>query len=209
MHPRVATQLWVRVDTKGVPAAAKWASSQPSTTNWFPIDCPHLLQLHEWLMSHSFVMLKNRVWRQCTRIPMGFSCSPVWYNMYLLSYEIQFIQRLTKLGRRDLLLKFQTPFQYIDDLCLINVQNPRSFLPPEQPRHEDNPFWIYPLNILEIKEETFGFSKSDPQKGVIAHFMNVEIFVNEIHPDTYTFQKFDKRRALPFQYTQYIKFNSN
>jgi hypothetical protein len=42
------------------------------------------------------------------------------------------------------------------------VQNPRSFLSPEQPRHEDNPFWIYPLNILEIKEETVGFSKSDP-----------------------------------------------
>jgi hypothetical protein len=93
---------------------------------------------------------------------MGFSYSPVWCNMYLLSYEIQFIQRLAKLGRRDLLWKFQTPFRYIHDLCLINVQNPRSFLSPEQPRHEDNPFWIYPLNILEIKEETVGFSKSDP-----------------------------------------------
>jgi hypothetical protein len=49
----------------------------------------------------------------------------------------------------------------------------------------------------------------DPQKGVVAHFMNVEVAVNERHPELYTFQKFDKRRALPFQYTQYIKFSSN
>jgi hypothetical protein len=89
------------------------------------------------------------------------------------------------------------------------VQNPRSFLSPEQPRHEDNPFWIYPLNILEIKKEMVGFSKFDPQKGILAHFMIVQISVNEIHPEAYTFQKFDKRSALPLQYTQYIKFSYN
>jgi hypothetical protein len=139
---------------------------------------------------------------------MGFSCSPIWYNMYLLSYEIKFIQLLARLGQKDLLLKFQTPFRYIDDLCLINIQNPRYFLSPDQPRHEENPFWIYPLHILEIKEETSQFSSLDPQKGVVAHFMNVEVVVNEHHPELYTFQKFDKRRALLFQYTQYIKFSS-
>jgi hypothetical protein len=99
MHPRVVTKLWIRIDTKGVLAVAKWTSSQPSAANWFSIDCPCLLQLHEWLMSHCFVSLGDRVWRQCIGIPMGFSCSPVWCSMYLLSYEIQFIQRLAKLGR--------------------------------------------------------------------------------------------------------------
>jgi hypothetical protein len=160
-------------------------------------------------MSNCYVMLGDHVWQQSTGIPMGFSCSSIWCNMYLLSYKIKFIQRLARLGRKDLLLKFQTPFWYIDDLCLINVQNPRCFLSPDQPRHEENPFWIYPLHILEIKEETSQFSSLDPQKGVVAHFMNVEVAVNERHPELYTFQKFDKRRALPFQYTQYIKFSSN
>jgi hypothetical protein len=88
MYPGVAPQLWVWVDTKGFPAAAKWASSQPSATNWFPIVCLRLSQFHKWLISHCFVMLGNQVWRQCTGIPMGFSCSPVWCDMYLLSYEI-------------------------------------------------------------------------------------------------------------------------
>jgi hypothetical protein len=201
--------MWVRIASTGLLAAAKWATSRPSATNWFPVDIQHLLQLHEWLISNCYVMLGDRVWQQSTGIPMGFSCSSIWCNMYLLSYEIKFIQRLTKLWRKDLLLKFQTPFRYIDDLCLINVQNSRCFLSPVQPCHEENPFWIYPLHILEIKKETSQFSSLDPQKGVVAHFMNVEVAVNEHHPELYTFQKFNKRRALPFQYIQYIKFSSN
>ena len=160
-------------------------------------------------MSNCYVSLGDRIWRQCIGIPMGFSCSPVWCNMYLLSYEIRFIQRLANLGRRDLLSKFQTPFRYIDDLCLINVQNPRDFLSPEQPRLDSNPYWIYPLNILEIKEETANFSILDKQKGVLAQFMNVELKVNEECPKQYTYKKYDKRRGLPFEYTQYIKFRSN
>ena len=209
VHPRASTSMWVRVDKAGVPVAARWATSKPTAANWFAIDSNRLLTLHEWLMLNCYVSLGDRIWRQCTGIPMGFSCSPVWCNMYLLSYEIRFIQRLATLRRRDLLSKFQTPFRYIDDLCLINVQNPRDFLSAEQPRIDSNPFWIYPLNILEIKEETSGFSTLDNRKGVLAQFMNVELKVNEVSPQLYTYKKFDKRRGLPFDYTQYIKFRSN
>ena len=39
--------------------------------------------------------------------------------------------------------------------------------------------------------------------------MNVLVFVYEESTGIFTIQKFDKRRELPFTYTQYIKFNSN
>ena len=48
------------------------------------------------------------MWQQRIGIPMGFSCSPIWYNMYLLSYEIKFIQRLAQLGHTDLILEEKT-----------------------------------------------------------------------------------------------------
>ena len=117
--------------------------------------------------------------------------------------------QLPKLGRIDLLSKFQTAFQYIDDLCLINVQNPRLFLSPEQPRLEFNPFWIYPLDVLEIKEKTSSHDSENHERGISTHFINVEININTSSPDSYVFRKFDKRRALPFNYIQYIKFRSN
>jgi hypothetical protein len=160
-------------------------------------------------MNNCFITLGDRVWRQQTGIPMGFSCSPIWCNMYLLSYETKFIQRLACLGRQDLMTKFQHAFRYIDDLCLFNVMNPREFLSPVQLRTEQNPFWIYPLDVLEIKEETSKFSQLYPKRGIQAHFMNYEFQVNELTPHEFNFSKFNKQRNLSFPYIQYIKYRSN
>ena len=208
-HPRAITSIWVRITSDGSPASAKWATHQPQYGSWVQLSQNRLIKLHTWLLSNCFIILGDRVWKQCTGIPMGFSCSPIWCNLYLASYEIQFIQRLARLGRVDLLSKFKHAFRYIDDLCFINVQNPRDFLSPTQPRTQENPYWIYPLNVLEIKEETTSFSLENPGKGICAHFMNMELQVNEANPSLFSFKKFDKRRSLPFAYTQYIKFHSN
>jgi hypothetical protein len=48
-----------------------------------------------------------------------------------------------------------------------------------------------------------------PGKGIAAHFMNLHIQINELQPSLFGLRKFDKRRSLPFTYTQYIKFKSN
>ena len=209
LHPGTLTNLWVRVSRDGTPAVARWATRSPGYGRWIELPATRLLALHQWLMSNCYLTLGDRVWLQCTGIPMGFSCSPIWCNLYLLSYEIKFIQRLAKLGRLDLLAKFKHAFRYIDDLCLFNVQNPRDFLSPEQPRTDDNPFWIYPLNVLEIKEETSSFAQNSPQLGISAHFMNAEFILNEHNPELFIYKKYDKRRNLPFDYTQCVKFRSN
>jgi hypothetical protein len=39
--------------------------------------------------------------------------------------------------------------------------------------------------------------------------MNVEFSLNEHDTGQFAFRKYDKRRSLPFQYIQYIKFRSN
>ena len=140
LHPKAGTLLWVKFDIDGFPACAKWATRRPQYGSWSEFPATRLLSLHEWLMTNCYLTLGDRVWQQRTGIPMGFSCSPIWYNMYLLSYEIKFIQRLARLGRIDLFAKFQYAFRYIDDLCLINVQNPRDFLDPNQVRTETNPY---------------------------------------------------------------------
>jgi hypothetical protein len=208
-HPRASTQLWVRLNPDNTPANAKWTTCQPSSGKWFVLSQQRLLKLHEWFMKNCHITLGDRVWVQCIGIPMGFSCSPIWCNMYLLAYEIQFIQRLYRLGIYDLMAKFKFAFRYIDDLYFINSSNLREFLSTEQKCSPDNPFWIYPLWVLEIKEETSEFSHSDPIRGIQMHFMNLEVSVDKSAPQLYTFRKYDKRCALPFPYTQYIKFKSN
>ena len=131
-HSKVVTSLWVRLSRDGTPVAAKWATALPGNGNWFHIPLHRIINLHAWLMKNYYVTLGDRVWLQRSGIPMGFPCSPIWCNMYLLAFKAKFIMRLVKLGRKDLLSKFQIAYRYIDDLCLINVQNPCDFLSPQQ-----------------------------------------------------------------------------
>jgi hypothetical protein len=92
-HCKAKNRLWIFVSTDGTPGAAKWSTCQPRGC-WFDMPVQRLLTLHEWLMKNYFKVLGDRVWRQAKGIPMDFSCSPLWCNTYLLSYEVRFIQRL-------------------------------------------------------------------------------------------------------------------
>ena len=208
-HPRATPSVWIRVNDEGRPVHAQWATSRPAYGECFSLSADRLIEIHGWLMKSCYVSLGDRVWKQILGIPMGFSCSPLWCNTYLLYYEVTFIMRLARLGRSDLLSKFQSAFRYIDDLCWLNTGKPTEFLNPLEPRTPNNPMWVYPLDVLEIKPEVALFSAADPSRGITAHFMNLEIALSENQPGVYDTCKFDKRRGLPFAYTQYIMFKAN
>ena len=197
-HPRSENVLWVRINDKGLTTKAIWASTCPKYGDWFSISIPKFLQIHKWLTTNCYVRSGDQIWKQVLGIPMGFSCSPLWCNLYLMSYEIRFIQRLARLGQINILSKFKYAFRYIDDLCWVNVGEAKIFLDPTQMRHEDNPLWIYPLDIIEIKTEVSQFSINHPQHGIKAHFMNVLVTVTDEISGMYILQKYDKRRELPF-----------
>ena len=168
-----------------------------------------LIHLNQWLSTNCFVTLGDRVWKQISGIPIYFSCSPLWCNLWFLHYEASFINRLAKLGRTDLMKQFRHSFRYIDDLCVLNNGDISQFLDPSSKRVPSNSYWIYPLGIVEIKSEIDRFSTVFPQRGTSAHFMNIQIsIINEVGGVFHT-HKFDKRRNLPFQYSQFLQFKSN
>lgn len=164
-HPRAEPNIWIQVDSEGCAARATWTTCCPAYGTWFSITEKQLVEYHRWLMTNCFVALGDRVWRQNLGISMGFSCSPLWCNLYLLHYEISFIQRLARQGRVDLMSKFRSAFRYIDDLCWINIGCPMEFLSPDQERVESNMYWIYLLNVLEIKCEVSKYTEHDQTKG--------------------------------------------
>jgi len=172
-HSRVAPVIWIRVDSEGNAVKATWNTNCPSYGSWFSLQEEQLVDIHRWLMNNCYVTLGDRVWKQKLGIPMGFSCSPLWCNTYLMHYEIKFIQRLASLGRSDLMKRFKTAFRYIDDLCWVNTASPMENLSPSQIRSVDNPYWIYPLDVLEIKCEVSKYSDLNPTKGIQANFMNL------------------------------------
>lgn len=104
---------------------------------------------------------------------------------------------------------FAYVFRYIDNLCWLNTWNAQIFLDPLQSRTISNPYWIYPLHILDIKLEILDFSKNNALHGIKTHFMNVLISISDENLGILMLQRFDKIRDLPFTYTQNIRVHSN
>lgn len=112
---------WVHINTNsGLADKAIWCHKRPGTTCWIEFTESWFIHLQNWLIQHCFIRLGDGVWRQQLGIPMGFSCSPLWCNLYFMAYVIRFLLLMASLNRYDLLQHFRFSFRYIDDLCILN-----------------------------------------------------------------------------------------
>jgi hypothetical protein len=73
-----------------------------------------IFNMLEFLIDNIFVMLGGRVFQQTVDIPMGTNCAPLLANLFLYSYEADFIQGLLKKKEQKLARSFNNMFRYID-----------------------------------------------------------------------------------------------
>ena len=66
----------------------------------------------KFLIDNIFVMSRGRVFQQTVGIPMGTNCAPLLANLFLYSYEADFIKGLLKKKEQKLARSFN--FRYID-----------------------------------------------------------------------------------------------
>ena len=53
-------------------------------------------------------------------IPMGTNCTPLLADLFLYSYENEFLDKLIKEGKRKLSRKINLLYCYVDDLISFN-----------------------------------------------------------------------------------------
>ena len=94
----------------------------------------------EFLIDNIFVMFGDIVFQQTIGIPMGTNCAPLLADLFLHSYEAEFLQDLVKSGSKAVAKKFNFTYRYIDDVLSLN-----------NPQFSDYLEIIYPSE-LEIKE---------------------------------------------------------
>ena len=83
------------------------------------------------------------MFQQTVGIPMGTNCAPLLADLFLYSYEAEFIQNLLKDKKKKHLAKsFNFTFRYIDDVLSLN-----------NPHFSECLHLIYPPE-LEIKDTT-------------------------------------------------------
>ena len=77
----------------------------------------------EYLIDSIFVMFGGRVFQQTVGIPMGTNCAPLLAELFLYSYEADFIQGLLKKNEKKLARSFNFTFRYID--YVLSLKNSR------------------------------------------------------------------------------------
>ena len=96
----------------------------------------------EFLVDNIFVVFAGKVFQQTVGNSMGTNCAPLLANIFLYSYEADFIQSMLSAGKKHLASRFNFTYRYIDDILSIN-----------NPEFENYLGQIYPAD-LEIKDTT-------------------------------------------------------
>jgi hypothetical protein len=79
-----------------------------------------IINMLEFLIDNIFVIFGGRVFQQTVGIPMGTNCVPLLADLFLYSYETDFIQGLLNKNGKKLARSFNFRFRYIDDVLLLN-----------------------------------------------------------------------------------------
>ena len=65
-----------------------------------------IIRMLEFLVDNIFVVFAGKVFQQIIDIPMGTNCAPLLADIFLYSYEAEFIQSLLSTGRKRLASQF-------------------------------------------------------------------------------------------------------
>ena len=141
------------------------------------------------LIQNCYFTVGNITMRQSIGIPMGIDPAPFWANLYLYSYEEEFISNLVKGGENDSKIRarhFHACRRFIDDLCAMNDGGEfgRSFSQ------------IYPEE-LELKEE---------HSGDHATFLCIDVTIEN---KRFIYKLYDKRDDFSFSIVRMPHMCSN
>ena len=104
-----------------------------------------ICKIIEFLVDNIYVRFGGQLFRQMIGIPMGTNCAPLLADLFLYSYESEFLDKLVKEGKRKLARKFDLSYCYIDDLISFNNKIFKEFISDIYPKE---------LTISETTEST-------------------------------------------------------
>ena len=89
-------------------------------------------------------------------IPMGTNCAPLLADLFLYSYENEFLDKLIKEGKRKLARRFNLSYRYIDDLISFNNKRFKEFISDITPKNSQ---FLKPQNLLQLLLISICFSR--------------------------------------------------
>ena len=93
-----------------------------------------ICKMIEFLVDNTHVRFGGQLFRQMVGIPMGTNCAPLLADLFLYSYENEFLDKLIKEGKRRLARKFNLSYRYIDDLISFTNKRFKEFISDIYPK---------------------------------------------------------------------------
>ena len=141
----------------------------------------------EFLVDNIYVRYGGQLFRQMVGIPMGTNCAPLLADLFLYSYENEFLDKLIKAGKRKLARRFNLSYRYIDDLISFNNKRFKEFISDIYPKE---------LTVSETTESTS-----------VASYLDL-LFTRD-RSNTITTKLYEKRDAFGFHIVNFPFMSSN
>ena len=81
-----------------------------------------ICQMIDFLVGNIYVKIGKHLFRECIGIPTGTNCAPFLTDLFLYSYEVEFVRSMKK-SNKKLAKAFNLTSRLIDNL--ISINNPR------------------------------------------------------------------------------------
>ena len=94
-----------------------------------------ICKMIEFLVDNIYVSFGGQLFRQTVGIPMGTNCAPLLAELFLYSYENEFLDKLIREGKRKLARKFNLSYRYTDDLISFNDKRFNEFISDIYPKN--------------------------------------------------------------------------
>ena len=141
----------------------------------------------EFLVDNIYVRFGGQLFRQMVSIPMGTNYAPLLADLFLYSYENEFLDKLIKEDKRKLARKFNLSYRYIDDLISFNNKRFKEFISDIYPKE---------LTISETTESTS-----------VASYRDL-LFIPD-NSNNITTKLYDKRDTIGFHIVNFPFMSSN
>ena len=164
---------------------ARWTDSPKEKT--LSLDYKKVVKLLNWLIDNIFVTFGDKLFRQKIGIPMGTDCAPFLANLFLYSYEYEWIDKQRIAKNYPTLNAFKNCCRYIDDLLIANNDDLMINV------MED----IYPKELILVPDDS---------DGLAAPFLDLQLVVKNGVVST---SIFDKRDAFDFQIINFPTLTGN
>ena len=127
-----------------------------------------VVKMLEFLIDNIYVEFGGQIFQQVVGIPMGTNCAPLLADLFLYSYEAEFMQGLKKSknnGDKHLARSFNFTLRYIDDVLSLNNNKIGDYIDS-----------IYPVE-LEIKDTTESNTRASYLDLLLEHDKNHDLCV--------------------------------